>query len=169
VRFVPGAEKALSVEAVGGGEDAEVVRLTTPARAGLALLLLGLTALFLAGTVVGQDDWWPFGPWRMFATSTAPSGSIYSLSIEVRRGDDASWVPAALTPTSVGLNRAEVEGRVPQMTRDPDMLGTLARSHARLRPYEPAWRAVRVVRTQVVLSRGTPTGEVRTSTVASWP
>lgn len=144
-------------------------RLSSPRKALLTLLLLGLTGLFLAGTVVGQDDWWPFGPWRMFATSTAPSGAIYSLSIEVREGDDASWVPASLTPTAVGLNRAEVEGRIPQMTRDPAMLGTLARSHAELRPHEAAWSAVRVVRTQVLLEGGTPTGEVRRSTLAAWP
>jgi hypothetical protein len=157
------------VEDAEGVGDPEVIRASTPVRAVLSVLLLALTGLFLAGTVVGQDDWWPFGPWRMFATSTAPSGSVYSLGIQVQRGDDASWVPASLTPTSVGLNRAEVEGRIPQMTKKPDMLGTLARSHARLRPHEPAWSAVRVVRTQVLLDHGTPTGEIRQSTVASWP
>jgi hypothetical protein len=145
------------------------LRLPLAGRLWRALLLLVLAALFLAGTAVGQDDWWPFGPWRMFANSTAPSGSVYSLSIEVRAGDDPDWRPASLTPTSVGLNRAEVEGRIPEMTADPAMLGTLAQAHGRLRPDEPAWRAVRVVRTQVVLSGGTPTGEVRTNTLAAWP
>jgi hypothetical protein len=55
------------------------------------------------------------------------------------------------------------------MTRDPDMLGTLARSHAKLRPHEAPWSAVRVVRTQVMLAGGTPTGEVRRSTLVAWP
>ena len=146
-----------------------VERLPAGRKALLTVLLLALTGLFLAGTVVGQDDWWPFGPWRMFATSTAPSGAIYSLSIEVQEGDDPEWVPAPLTPTTVGLNRAEVEGRVPQMTRDPGMLGTLARSHAKLQPGQAPWHGVRVVRNQVMLSGGTPTGEVRHSTLAAWP
>jgi hypothetical protein len=132
------------------------------------LLLLMLATLFLAGTAVGQDDWWPFGPWRMFATSTAPSGSIYSLRIEVRAGDDPSWRMAPLTPASVGLNRAEIEGRIPQIMTDPAILGTLARSHSRLRPSEPQWRAVRVVRSEVLLSDGSPTGAVRDTPLVQW-
>ena len=153
---------------VATGPAAEVLRLPAFARAWRAVLLLVVAALFVGGTAIGNDDWWPFGPWRMFATATAPSGSVYSLAIEVQIGNDPVWQPADLTPTSVGLNRAEVEGRVPQMTADPAMLGTLARTHARLRPDAPPWRAVRVVRNEVLLSHGAPTGQVRSSTVVSW-
>jgi hypothetical protein len=149
--------------------EREVIRLPAFARGWRVLLLLLLAALFLAGTAVGQDDWWPFGPWRMYATSTPPSGSVYSLAIQVREGADPNWRNANLTPTSIGLTRAEVEGRVPQLTADPDILGTLAHSHARLRPKEPAWVAVRVVRNEALLSDGAPTGQIRTTTVASWP
>jgi len=145
-----------------------IIRLPRPARAGLVALLLVVATLFLAGTAVGEDSWWPFGPWRMFATSTAPSGSIYSLRIEVQHADDPTWQLAALNPSSVGLNRAEVEGRIPQMTADPTILGTLARSHTRLRPDEPAWTAVRVVRSEVLLSDGKPTGRVKETPLVEW-
>ena len=148
---------------------AEVLRLPAVARTWRVVLLLVVVGLFIAGTAIGNDNWWPFGPWRMFATSTAPSGSVTSLAIEVRAGDDPAWRPANLTPTSVGLNRAEVEGRVPRMLADPAMLGTLARTHTRLRPGEPRWRAVRVVRHEVLLRGGAPTGQVRDTTVVTWP
>jgi hypothetical protein len=127
-----------------------------------------LTALFLGGTFVGQDDWWPFSPWRMFSTSTAPSGSVTALRIDVLIGDDPTWQPAPLTPSAVGLNRAEVEGRIPEITSHPEMLGTLAHSHSRLRPDEPAWRAIRVVRHEVQLANRAPTGVVRDTTLAQW-
>lgn len=132
------------------------------------LLLLALTAMFLAGTAVGNDDWWPFGPWRMFSTSTPPSGSVVSLRIEVQHDNDPTWQIAPLTPNAVGLNRAEVEGRIPEMTADPALLGTLARSHSRLRPDEPPWHAVRVIRNEVLLSAGAPTGAERETVVVQW-
>ncbi len=146
----------------------DVIRLPRVGRAWRALLLLVLTALFLGGTAVGQDDWWPFAPWRMFSTSTPPSGSVTSLRIEAQVGDDATWQLAPLVPSAVGLNRAEVEGRIPQITARPEILGTLARSHARLRPEEPPWRAVRVVRHEVLLKDGAPTGAIRDTPLAQW-
>jgi hypothetical protein len=151
-----------------GTPSGEVIRLSGGRRGLLVVLLLAVAGLFLAGTAVGQDDWWPFGPWRMYATSTAPSGSIYSTRIDVRTVADPAWTPAPLNPDVVGLNRAEVEGRIPQLTADPAMLGTLARSHARLRAHEAAWTGVRVVRSQIVLSHGRQTGQVIDTTLAQW-
>ena len=149
--------------------DGAVLRLSTVGRAGRALLLGSLSALFLTGTVVGDDTWWPFGPWRMFATSTPPQGAVTTLRIEERSAGDPRWRPAVLSVRSVGLTRAEVEGRLPRIVREPAMLGTLARTHSRLRPDEPEWEGVRVARDEAVLRDGAPTGEVRTTIVASWP
>jgi hypothetical protein len=148
--------------------EAEPIRLSPLGRAWRVVLVLLLTAGFLAGSVVGQDDWWPFSPWRMFSTSTAPSASVVSLRIDVQSGADRSWQPASLNPHTVGLNRAEVEGRIPEITSHPEMLGTLAHSHSRLRPDEPAWRAIRVVRHEVQLANRAPTGVVRDTTLAQW-
>jgi hypothetical protein len=153
----------------GPGSEVETLRLRPWARSWRLLLLLALAALFAAGTAVGTDNWWPFGPWRMFATSTAPSGSVVALKIEVQADGGSTWLPADLTPTSVGLNRAEIEGRVPQMTANPSILGTLITSHAQLRPHEPAWQAIRVVRSEVLLAHGAPTGKTRDTTLVAWP
>jgi hypothetical protein len=132
------------------------------------LAVLGvLAALFLAGSLKGDDPWWPFGPWRMFATSQAPTGSVWASAIQVETTPGV-WVDAALSPSNVGLNRAEIEGRIPQIVADPALLGPLAASHARLRPHEPAWIGVRVVRRETVIVDRVPTGEVKAVIQATW-
>jgi hypothetical protein len=161
--------------AVGVREDAteeatsEVVRLGTPAKAWRVVVVLGLTVLFCLGSLVGNDHWWPFSPWRMYSTSQAATGSVWSTGIEVQTADaPGQWVPAPLTPPNVGLNRAEIVGRIPQIEADPSRLGTIAASHAELRPDAPAWTALRVVRRLIVVVDRKPTGEVRTEVLAEW-
>ncbi len=127
-----------------------------------------LAAVFVAGSLVGQDAWWPFSPWRMFSTSQAPTGSVLAMAIEVRTSADPDWREAPITPWTTGVNRAEVEGRSGQIVADPSMLGTLAASHGRLRPDEAPWTGVRLVRHETVVVDRRPTGEVRTTEVATW-
>jgi len=130
---------------------------------------LALVVLFCAGSLVGDDHWWPFSPWRMFSTSQQATGSVWSTGIEVRLADaPEAWVRAPLTPENVGVNRAEVEGRIPQIEAEPQRLGTLAASHARLRPDAPEWVGLRVVRHKIVVVDRQPTGEVETDVLAEW-
>lgn len=152
-----------------GEAGRDVVRLGAAARTWRAVVIVTLTLLFCAGSVVGDDHWWPFSPWRMFSTSQAATGSVWSTGIEVRTADAPDdWVHASLTPENVGLNRAEVEGRIPQIEADPARLGTLARSHAELRPDAAAWVGLRVVRHKIVVVDRVPTGEVETDVLAQW-
>ena len=153
-------------EAGSAAGDADL--LTGRGRAWRGLVLAALTTMFVAGSVVGQDAWWPFSPWRMFSTSQAPTGSIFAMAIEVQTAADPAWRRTPITPESVGLNRAEVEGRWGQIGKDPTMLATLAASHARLRPGDPAWVAVRLVRDETVVVDRRPTGEVRETEIARW-
>ena len=142
--------------------------LSVRSRAWRAVVLAALTALFVAGSVVGQDDWWPFSPWRMFSTSQAPSGAVLAMGLEVRTADEPTWVTVPVTPETVGLNRAEVEGRSSQIAADPSLLETLAAAHTRLRPRAPTWTAVRLVRRETVVVDRRPTGVVRTAEIARW-
>ena len=145
------------------------MRLAAPAKAWRAVVVIALTVGFCAGSLVGNDHWWPFSPWRMFSTSQAVTGAVWSTGIEVQTADaPGQWAPAPLTPGNVGVNRAEIEGRIPQIEADPSRLGTLAVSHARLRPDAPAWTALRVVRRQIVVEDRKPTGEVRAQVLAEW-
>ena len=124
--------------------------------------------LLTAGTLWGQDDAWPFGPFRMYATSTDPSGVVTVLTLEWRAGD-GPWTETGLTPQNVGMNRAEAEGQQPRLVADPSLLARLAEAHARLHPDDPAWAGVRLVRVGTVLRDRRPTGEVRREVLATWP
>jgi hypothetical protein len=150
------------------GEAAEVVRLGRGARSWRAALIGLLLLLFWAGSLVGDDPWWPFGPWRMFSTSQAPTGAVVSTEMQIQTAADSQWTPAGITPESVGLNRAEVEGRLHQIAADPAMLGTLAASHARLRPDAPRWNAVRIVQRKMVIHDRVPTGQEQVDVLATW-
>ncbi|GAB3281511.1 hypothetical protein GCM10027456_74830 [Kineosporia babensis] len=146
-----------------------MLRLGKPAKGLLAALLLVVSALFLGGTFVGSDDWWPFAPWKMYSTSTAPSGPVGSTLIEIQEAGSPEWQPASLHPDTVGLNRAEIEGRMTMIKEDPAVLGTLLKSHSELLPDDPEWTAIRVVRSDVILHEGERTGETRDTTLAVWP
>ena len=141
--------------------------LSTLGRAWRLALLAALAALFLAGSLKGDDPWWPFGPWRMFSTSQAPTGSVWADAIQVQTAP-GEWIDAALSPGNVGLNRAEIEGRIPQIVQHPAMLGTLAASHSRLRPGSARWIGVRVVRRETVIVDRVPTGQLNTTVLATW-
>lgn len=152
-----------------GAREPDVLRLRGAGRLWRSVLTLVLLVVFCAGSLVGDDHWWPFSPWRMFSTSQAATGSVWSTGIEVRTAaQPAEWVRAPLTPENVGLNRAEVEGRIPQIEADPSRLATLARSHARLRPHADAWVGLRVVRHRIIVVDREPTGEVETDVLAEW-
>lgn len=159
----------MSVGQSAGASAPGVVRLSGVAKSWRAVLTVVLVALFCAGSLIGNDHWWPFSPWRMFATSQAATGSVWSTGIEVRTADrPTEWVHAPLNPENVGVNRAEVEGRIPQIEADPSRLGTLARSHAELRPSSAPWLGLRVVRHKIIVVDRKPTGEVETDVLAEW-
>ncbi|MCA1782741.1 MAG: hypothetical protein ABR500_07575 [Dermatophilaceae bacterium] len=147
----------------------ESQRLGPIGRSWRVALVLALAVLFGLGSAIGDDHWWPFGPWRMFSTSTNPDRAVVSTIIEVRTEDaPREWMPGSLNLRTVGLNRAEVEGRLDLIRADPALLSTLAATRERLRPDEPRWTAIRVVFERTHLQGGKPTGEVSREVVATW-
>lgn len=82
------------------------------------------TTLFLARPLVGTDPWLPFGPWRMFATSQATTSAVWS-SIEIGTNADPIWHPRPALRESTGLDRAEIEGRIPQIVAEQASLESL--------------------------------------------
>ena len=148
------------------GETERLSRSGRSWRVAVALLLAGLFGL---GSAIGDDHWWPVGPWRMFSTSTNPDRAVVSTDI-VGRTEEApqEWAPGALNRWTVGVNRAEVEGRLDEIRADPGMLATLAATRTRLRPDEPRWTAIRVVFERTHLRGGKPTGERSREVVVTW-
>ncbi|WP_285708305.1 hypothetical protein [Microtetraspora sp. NBRC 16547] len=130
----PSAQPAEQPSATLSGR-ARAVRL---AAAGLCM------ALLVVGTFWGDDDAFPFGPFRMYSTSTPPNGNIHVMVLKARM-PDGSWREVPLDSVVVGVNRAEVEGQVPRFQAEPALVGRLVEAHDRLRPAEPRWTGARLV------------------------
>ncbi len=137
------------------------------ARAVRTVATLAVAVLLTAGTVWGNDDEFPFGPFRMFSTST-PASSVVSLVRLEALTADGEWRPAALSRRNIGLTRAEVEGQIPRFERDPELLGRIAGAHVRLRPRDEPWIGLRLLRVRHLLQDRRPTGEVEETLIAEW-
>ena len=133
-------------------------------RARLAVTLV-LAVLTLAGTFVGQDDDFPFGPVRMYSTRDDPNGTVVSTRVEAV---DRAGAVRVVDERATGLKRAEVEGQVGRFRADPQLLGALAEAHRRLQPDEPAFVEVRVVEQAYALRDSRPTGATTERVVVRW-
>jgi hypothetical protein len=124
-----------------------------------------VAALVLAGTLLGSDDDFPFGPFRMYATRDDPDGLVRSTRVEAI---DTGGRLRIVDERTTGLRRAEVEGQVDRFRADPELLGSLAEAHAGLRPDEPRLVEVRVVERLYRLRDSRPTGTQTERVVAQW-
>ena len=122
-------------------------------------------AVLLTGTFVGQDDAFPFGPFRMYATRDAPNGVVVSTRVEAV---DSTGHVLTVPDTATGMRRAEIEGEVGRFRRDPSLLGALSRAHSRLHPSQPPYVQVRVVERRFALRDSRPTGAATEQVVATW-
>ncbi|KQS73827.1 hypothetical protein ASG41_01565 [Modestobacter sp. Leaf380] len=136
-------------------EPAEVLRLTTTGRrARLAAAALVL-ALLLGGSLWGDDDEFPFGPFRMYSTRAAPDAPVVSTRVV---GLTAAGDEVRLSGGEVGLRRAEFEGQLPRFVADPALLGLVAETYEQQHPTDPALVRVEVVQRRFVLEDGASTG-----------
>lgn len=131
-------------------------------RLGVTGLVLGL---LVAGTVVGSDDHFPFGPFSMYSSAHDPNAGVVSNTVEAVL-DDGRVV--AVSDGDTGMRRAEVEGQLPRFIEDPQVLEQLAVAHERRSPDAPRYAAVRVVRRSYQLRDGRPVGAVTEEVVAEW-
>lgn len=141
----------------------------TLSRAGRACrLAVTVTVLALLGwgSLVGQDDDFPIGPFVMFAFTTPPNGDVRSVGLEAVT-DRGQRLSVPTEPTAVGLRRAEVEGQLPRVVTHPELLARVAEAHARLHPREPRFVQVDLVRHTVHLRHGVATGEAH-EVLATW-
>lgn len=121
--------------------------------------------LLLAGTIVGQDDAFPFGPFRMYATRDDPNGLVVSTRVEAV---DRSGRVLVVPDTATGMRRAEIEGLAARFRDEPQLLADLSRAHDRLHPDEPAYDTVRVVERRYRLQDSRPSGATTETVVAQW-
>jgi hypothetical protein len=129
-----------------------------------AAFLLGL-GLLLAGTVAGDDDHFPFGPFRMYSTADDPDGRVLSTYLQALDADGR--VVERVGEQHVGLRRAEYEGQLARVVEQPEVLGELAGVFTRRHPERAPWVEVSVVQTAYRLVGGVPQDET-SEVLATW-
>ena len=128
-------------------------------------LVAGATlAVLLIGTFWGEDDNFPFGPFRMYAYTTKTTGVVTAGRVEgvTEDGERVGFGAATL-----GLRRAEIEGQMPRFAEDPDALADLADAYAERNPGEPKLVGIRVYKQVYRLVDGEIDGR-ETETIAEW-
>jgi hypothetical protein len=130
-----------------------------------AVTALGLAAL-MYGTVWGTDDHFPFGPMVQFAFFVDPDGEIRSTFMEADT-TAGTHVRVRLSAKGVGIARAEIEGELTKIQRDPSLLQGIADAQRRLHPSEPQFTKLYLKTDVTVLRDGVAHGR-RTETLAVW-
>jgi hypothetical protein len=146
-------------------DEPPVRRLSPRGRAIRVVVALAGAALLLVGTLVGQDDDFPFGPFRMYATADKLNAPVHDTRL---RAVDASGRQLQLTDTQTGFRRAELEGQLPRIQRHPELLGAIATAYHRRQPDAPRLVRIDVVVRLLALRDGRPTGAYTERTEATW-
>jgi hypothetical protein len=140
--------------------------LSTRGRRIRMLAITAVIAMLVAGTLWGQDDHFPFGPFRMYSVRNKFDGRIKGTLMEVvDAGGRVSTVE--IRADEFGLRRAEVEGQIERFERDPGLLRHVARAYERLHPGEQIV-ALRLYYEITRLSSGRPMGMPTRTLVAEW-
>jgi len=121
--------------------------------------------LLLLGTFWGQDDDFPFGPFRMYSTAPDPDADAPDTRVE---GVDATGRTIVLTEANSGLRRAEIEGQQRAYVDDPGRLRQVAVAYAEKTPGAAPLTTVRIVIRWAGIEDSRPTGESRDEVIASW-
>lgn len=140
-------------------------RLSSRGRWVRALVTVVAFGVLLAGTVRGQDDDFPFGPFRMYAHSARNDGIVRSARVE---GVNIEGERFKLTEASTGLRRAEIEGQIPRFRERPARLEAVAEAYHARHPDAPELVLVEILQRRYRLEDGDPTGEVTEVQVAVW-
>jgi hypothetical protein len=125
---------------------------------------LGLL-LLLAGTAWGQDDHFPFGPFRMYSTAPDPDRPSPDTRVE---GVDATGRTVTLTEANSGVRRAEIEGQQRQYIADPARLRHLAAAYASRTAGAAPLVEVRIVIRWYGIADSRPTGTSTDQVIARW-
>jgi hypothetical protein len=134
-------------------------------RAWRAAVLLATSLGLVIGTFWGDDDNFPFGPFRMFSTTNTLDGHVDSGEIWA---ETASGEVFQVEWTDIGLRRAEIEGQMQRFIEDPDALRFVAEAYAHFVPDGPELVAIEFRESRQILRDGRPYGEPEVALLARW-
>jgi len=124
-----------------------------------------VVALLLYGTVYGQDDFFPFGPFRMYSTADKLDSPVADTRFE---GVQADGTVVTLNEVNTGIRRAEIEGQLPQIRQHPELLRSVDEAYERRNPGAPRLVVIRVIVRWHALHGGKQTGAYTDEPAATW-
>jgi hypothetical protein len=133
-------------------------------RVRVLVTLVGVLVL-IAGTLWGQDDDFPFGPFRMYSTAPDPNAAAKDTRVE---GVDTGGRTVQLTEANSGIRRAEIEGQQQAYVEDPARLSRVAEAYADHSPAAAPLRSVRIVIRWHGVEHSRPTGTYTDQVIAQW-
>jgi hypothetical protein len=128
-------------------------------------ITLTVTALIVATTFWGSDDFFPFAPFKMYSRSQSLDGEAKSTYAEAV---DESGARFQLNERNTGFRRAELEGQMPRFRDDPELLGALAQAYEHANPDKPHVVLIEIVVYRYRLEDGVRTGEATETVELSW-
>jgi hypothetical protein len=130
----------------------------------VAVTVVG-AGILLLGTLVGQDDAFPFGPFRMYSTTDDLHAPVASTRVEAVNAEGTRF---RVSDGMTGMRRAEIEGQLDRFRADPALLGSLAEAYAARNAGKPPLARVEIVVRHFTLVAGKPTGAYTDSVDTAW-
>ncbi len=125
-----------------------------------------LFGLLVLGTWRGDDDHFPFGPFRMYASRIDLDAPTTWLELQ------AVTVTGARRPVpdGIGLRRAELEARLDRFRADPGTLAPVLVAYRRAETADASEvRGIVVVQWVQAMHDGRPQGAPTSEDVVAWP
>jgi hypothetical protein len=118
--------------------------LTWPGRWIRLMVTVVVAGLLVAGTVWGEDDHFPFAPFKMYAGAASPDAAVEDTRVEAI---DETGEVVLITPGNTGIRRAEFEGQLGRFRSEPELLQVVVDAYESRNPQAPAlqevWSVVR--------------------------
>src|SRR4051812_15871038 len=103
---------------------------------------VAVVGLLLYGTLWGQDDLFPFGPFRMYSTADKLDSPVADTRFE---GVLADGTVVVLNDQNTGIRRAEIEGQLPAIRQHPELLRSVDEAYLRRNPGAAKPAQIRVI------------------------
>lgn len=139
--------------------------LTTRGRTARLIATALVFGVLLAGTIWGDEDQFPFGPFRMYATNEGPNAPVDDPRAE---GVTADGTVIYLNEGNAGVRRAEIEGQLDRYVEQPSRLRALAEAYDRARPGADRLVEVRIIMRWHGVRDSRPTGTYTDHLVVRW-
>ena len=133
-------------------------------RAIRAAATLAVLIPLLLGTFVGEDDAFPFGPFKMYAGTAHLDDPVPTMQFE---GVTESGKTIDLKSVQFGLRPAEIEGQLDRVRTEHSLLAAIVRAYEERNPKAEKLAIFRVMHGVYQMKDGRPV-DYREETLAEW-